>query len=308
MPDDGCRRSSRARVDDAVPRATRPFKVGAWPVDDSIGERRSKGGAVTADNEVISPELALVDPLLAASARARLQVPTLEPARPPAQLHEPRTVEANGAPSPAPEPTRPGAQTPEPPRIASRPSEAPTVAADRAPAATARRVDPPPRRSAAHSWRLLVAVAAVVAVGVTLLWLLDVRVEVGRTPAPAEEAGAGPPALTTSAAPTTSGSPTTTPPPASEEPAPPRKSAGSPRRFAWAPVASASGYHVEIFSGSSRVFAADVTRPELTVPARWKQKGKQRSLVSGEYRWYVWAVRGPKRATTAVVQAKLVVP
>ena len=36
---------------------------------------------------------------------------------------------------------------------------------------------------------MLVGVAAVVVGGVTLLWLLDVRVEVGRTPASAEEVG-----------------------------------------------------------------------------------------------------------------------
>jgi hypothetical protein len=69
------------------------------------------------------------------------------------------------------------------------------------------------------------------------------------------------------------------------------------RRFAWAPVENADGYHVALFRGSNRVFAKRTTRPELTarVPA-------------GEYRWYVWPVVDGRRATSAIVQTNLVIP
>ena len=68
------------------------------------------------------------------------------------------------------------------------------------------------------------------------------------------------------------------------------------------------GAHVEFFRGSSRVLARNTHQSQITIPAEWGFDGRRESLVPGEYRWYVWAVRGPKRATTAVVQAKLVVP
>lgn len=81
-----------------------------------------------------------------------------------------------------------------------------------------------------------------------------------------------------------------------------------PRRFAWAPTAGASAYHVELFVGSSRVFEADTKRPTLTIPARWKSGGRTRSLQPAEYRWYVWSVFSGQRAAEAIVQAKLTIP
>jgi hypothetical protein len=79
------------------------------------------------------------------------------------------------------------------------------------------------------------------------------------------------------------------------------------RRFAWAPVESASGYHVEIFRGSTRVLARDTKGPNITVPARWSEEGVYRSLRPGTYRWYVWPVVAGKRQPVAVVQAQLLV-
>ena len=38
------------------------------------------------------------------------------------------------------------------------------------------------------------------------------------------------------------------------------------RRFAWAPVAGATGYHVKFFRSDSLVFAADTTGPAITIP------------------------------------------
>ena len=82
----------------------------------------------------------------------------------------------------------------------------------------------------------------------------------------------------------------------------------APQRFAWAPTAGASAYHVELFRGSSKVFEADTKRPDLTVPARWVFGQRSQSLEPGDYRWYVWPVIGGRRAVRAIVQAKLVVP
>ena len=89
-----------------------------------------------------------------------------------------------------------------------------------------------------------------------------------------------------------------------------RQSAGGtapPRRFAWAPVAQASGYRVEFYRRSERVFAATTTRAQIVIPASWKSGGRLRRLESGDYRWYVWSIVDGKRAPTAIVQAKLVV-
>ena len=96
---------------------------------------------------------------------------------------------------------------------------------------------------------------------------------------------------------------TATSPPLGRQPT----SAAAPRRFAWAPVANASGYHVEFFRGSSRVFAADASRPQITIPASWSHGGREARFEPGEYRWYVWPLVSGRRSSEAVVQAKLVV-
>ena len=80
------------------------------------------------------------------------------------------------------------------------------------------------------------------------------------------------------------------------------------RRFAWAPVSGASGYHVEFFRGSTRVFADETTGPLLTVPAEWSLDGSRRSLRPGTYRWNVWPIVGDRRQSHAVVQATLSIP
>lgn len=81
-----------------------------------------------------------------------------------------------------------------------------------------------------------------------------------------------------------------------------------PQRFAWAPSPGASGYHVELFHGALKVFAADTTRPALTIPGSWIFGGRSRSLEPGDYRWYVWPVASGRQAARAIVQAKLVIP
>jgi len=81
-----------------------------------------------------------------------------------------------------------------------------------------------------------------------------------------------------------------------------------PRRFAWAPVKRADGYHIELFRSSQRVFAADTRKPSITVPATWTYGSRRYALVPGEYAWYVWPRVSGVRSRTAVVQATLAVP
>ena len=80
------------------------------------------------------------------------------------------------------------------------------------------------------------------------------------------------------------------------------------RRFAWAPVVGATGYHVELFRGADRVLAQETTEPVLDLGSTWRYEGRTVRLTPGTYRWYVWPVTTSGRATQAVVQAKLTVP
>ena len=79
------------------------------------------------------------------------------------------------------------------------------------------------------------------------------------------------------------------------------------RRFAWAPVDGAVGYHVELFRGNDRVLARDTKQPVLELAPTWRYQGHTVKLTPGEYRWYVWPVTASGRGTQAVVQAKLTV-
>ena len=88
---------------------------------------------------------------------------------------------------------------------------------------------------------------------------------------------------------------------------PPSTGAGT-RRFAWPPVAGATGYHVELFNGSGLIFRNETAKPEILIPRSWRFGGSPRRLEPGEYRWYVWPVVNGRRRTSALVQAKLVVP
>jgi len=179
------------------------------------------------------------------------------------------------------------------------------------------RPEPGRRRPAnRRSWPRLAGVAAAT---VLALVLLDVRVNVGRTPAAAEESD--PPAHEQSSGPiaprratkeaevdpgvarsrATKGNPPT---PATSR----RPVRAEARRFAWAPVSGADSYLVELYRRETRVFTATSSRPGITIPASWRYDGSRRSLVAGEYRWYVWAIDSGKRASTAVVQAALTIP
>jgi hypothetical protein len=91
----------------------------------------------------------------------------------------------------------------------------------------------------------------------------------------------------------------------------PRPSTGATagaRRFAWAPVAGSTGYHVELFRGSALVFRDETTKPEIVIRNRWRLDGRLRRLEPGSYRWYVWPLVNGRRTASAIVQARLVVP
>jgi hypothetical protein len=154
----------------------------------------------------------------------------------------------------------------------------------------------PVRRGASR--RVLAGVACATMLA---LLLFDVRVEVGKTPASAERE----PSEQTS---TAQLSPTPTPPRARAEGSTRERSRAIERRFAWAPVPGASGYHVEFFRGTTRVFAQPTARPELTVPSRWTYQDAERSFRQGRYRWYVWPLIAGKRQSRAVVQTTVTIP
>jgi len=256
------------------------------------------------DSGAVSPELVLVDPSLAASAREQLPDATDSLARAIRVAARPR----------APRPVTPVA-------LATAGHEARDVHASSASALRSLRSSVLRSRS----WAIVAGVAAAVLVGLLLPEVRVARVE--RDPAAAETAAIGkPPAKpkpsksaqrsqqgATKPRPANSAQPgakrgATKPPARSSSGRQRAGQAPQPRRFAWAPAADATGYHVELFRGASRVFSADTSEPQLTIPAQWKQGGQQRSLVPGEYRWYVWPVVSGKRASQAIVQARLVVP
>ena len=216
--------------------------------------------------EALSPELALVDPVLAVSARQQLP-------------------EGNDSLSVTI-------------RVGTSASAADSKALlDHARAALAASDDFVTPRIAprSRSWRTLVAVAAATVLG---LLLLDMRV-------PVEERATidMPRAVRSTAGNDARGRENQ--PPSSGDGA--GRRSPEPRRFAWAPTSS-SGYHIELFRGSAIVFSEDTSAPQVTIPARWRYGGQRRSFAPGEYRWYVWPVVSGRRASQAIVQAKLVVP
>ena len=80
------------------------------------------------------------------------------------------------------------------------------------------------------------------------------------------------------------------------------------QRFAWAPAPGASGYHVELFRGASKIFETDTRGPFVTVPTTWKLGQRVHVLEPGRYRWYVWPLISGRRSGMAIVQARLEVP
>jgi hypothetical protein len=157
---------------------------------------------------------------------------------------------------------------------------------------------PSPSAPSRPAWR---AVAVASAIVVAVFVLADLRVG-GND----EAASGGETTQVATVPPSTGRKPgRTAPKQAPPRSAKPTRVAPTSRRFAWAPVAGASGYEVAFFRGQSRVFSGRSSRAALTLPARWRIAGRRESLKPGRYRWYVWPIVAGKRSSTAVVRAAL---
>jgi hypothetical protein len=80
--------------------------------------------------------------------------------------------------------------------------------------------------------------------------------------------------------------------------------------FSWVTVSGAKSYEFELFKGSARIYEARSSLPRLTIPVAWVHRSRRMRLVPGTYRWRVRPVLGPKarvRLGPTIVDARLVV-
>ena len=85
--------------------------------------------------------------------------------------------------------------------------------------------------------------------------------------------------------------------------------APSSRLLAWAPVANATAYTVEITRNGESVYSATTSVPNVRVPNRWRRDGHTMTFSPGTYHWYVWPVvrsgTTTRKLPAAVVASKL---
>jgi hypothetical protein len=91
-------------------------------------------------------------------------------------------------------------------------------------------------------------------------------------------------------------------------PKPPTKSPAGPAarvapRFVWAPQADVTRYRFALYRGEQLIFQKDVTSPALEVPRTWTFRGRFYDLDPGRYRWVVWPYVSGKRLGPAIVSA-----
>ena len=86
-------------------------------------------------------------------------------------------------------------------------------------------------------------------------------------------------------------------------------SVGSTRGFGWVPVAATSAYEVEFYRAGRRIFSARTTHAKLTVAKSWTYRGRRERFTPGTYRWYVWPIykSGSGGRGTPLVNSVLVV-
>jgi hypothetical protein len=283
------------------------------------------------EEAVLSPELALVDPVLAAWARTRL----------PDFSHVAPVVRKQPAPGPSPEDVQADGSAPAPPRASeqrtlSTPSgDGARETAERP--VTVERSQPRVMRSVRRA-TLVAAAVVLVAAGVlaggvvrqqgrTVAAAFNLTVQTGAgapparpTKAPAVNSTRGKPPGARSAKQIGTDAPhaarrvkTRSARPHAADPAK-RKPIPAPaaptRSFGWVPVSASSAYDVALYRAGRRIFAARTRHAKLTVAKSWIYGGRRERLAAGVYRWYVWPIyksgTGVRRGTP-IVNSKLIV-
>jgi hypothetical protein len=79
-------------------------------------------------------------------------------------------------------------------------------------------------------------------------------------------------------------------PPRTHVEPPPESRPPQGRTFLWAPVAGALYYEVAFYRAGRRIFIGRTNQARLSLPARWAYRGQQLGLAPGVYRWYVWPI------------------
>ena len=262
--------------------------------------------------EPISPELALVDPVVAARLRAALPELDVEPATSQRRLAPESTVHVLRLAPPALDVAHC--------RRRLEASQAPISA------------EPPrdsPLRGTLISFATGALIVTIVTVGVVAEMGLD-RVPTALQRPTSQSATPVPPAFPSSPRPSspvkggsenpstnqpskkpkalTRQQPGSDPPTAAKTSRPPPAKPAVTRRFAWAPVQGAVGYRVELFRGGRQVLRATTNEPVFELARRWRHRGRAESLVTGPYRWLVWPILKKGVGPRAVVQARVTVP
>lgn len=272
--------------------------------------------------ERVSPELVLVDPELAARARASLQdddARELEPQSLPALARRDSLVAASPHAVPIratselleQAETRPVA--PRKRRRWRRRLAAILTLAALAGVATAVVISTPKRSSRLSAVVEHVSTTAAAPEHAPFTKSSNGRTPTTRAPRAAPTATTSLPTTTTTT--TTMGSradPTHRPSSSVPRPQPaaPKRAPPAPRLFNWAPVPAATYYLVTFYRGRKEIYVARPGAPRVALPSKWTFAGRHYRLTPGRYRWSVRVGRGRPAAARygkLIVQATLVV-